>query len=147
MYPLIGWTRLQHLQSNGQRRGEGSRRPLTPRHHRPIGTDLHCLAGLRGLDRLRTSARERLLRSWPQAPSCVSANAAAQTRIVSFGRRWPGRRELSHLFKYMACARIPEFESSHPSHGVEDHSEQISLLMRRVDVRKLAGQALGQARA
>jgi hypothetical protein len=68
--------------------------------------------------RLRTSARETPAEILAAGPSCVSANAAAQTRIVSDGRLWPGRRELSRYFKYMARARIPEFESYHPSHAV-----------------------------
>jgi hypothetical protein len=45
-------------------------------------------------------------------------NAAAQTRMVSGGWLWSGRRELSCNFKYMARGRIPEFESYHPSHAV-----------------------------
>jgi hypothetical protein len=44
--------------------------------------------------------------------------AAAHMRIVSGGLLWPGRRELSCYFKYMARGRIPEFESHHPSHAV-----------------------------
>ena len=45
-------------------------------------------------------------------------NTAAQTRIVSGGQLWPGGRELSRYFKYMARVRIPEFESYMPSHAV-----------------------------
>jgi hypothetical protein len=41
-----------------------------------------------------------------------------QPRIVSGGEYWPGQRGLSQYFKYMARARISEFESSHPSHAV-----------------------------
>jgi hypothetical protein len=51
-------------------------------------------------------------------PELRIRNAAAQTRIVSGGWLWPGRRELSCYFKYMARGRIPEFESHHPSHAV-----------------------------
>src|ERR1700682_5636604 len=51
-------------------------------------------------------------------PELRIRNAAAQTRIVSGGWLWPGRRELSCYFKYMARGRIPEFESHHPSHVV-----------------------------
>jgi len=65
-------------------------------------------------DALKVSG-ERLPKSWPEL--CIR-NAAAQTRIVSGGWLWPGRRELSRHFKYMACVRTPEFESSHPSHAV-----------------------------
>jgi hypothetical protein len=44
-------------------------------------------------------------------------HAAAQTRrVVSGGGFWPSRRELSQHLKYMALARIPEFES--PSQSV-----------------------------
>jgi hypothetical protein len=43
---------------------------------------------------------------------------AAQTRMVSAGAFWPSRGELSRHLKYMARARISEFESSHPSHAV-----------------------------
>src|SRR5258706_3415770 len=46
------------------------------------------------------------------------ANAAAQTRMVSGGPFWPNQRELSRHLKYIALERIPEFESSHPSHAV-----------------------------
>jgi hypothetical protein len=56
-----------------------------------------------------------MLKSWPELRI---RNPAAQARIVSDGRLWPGRRELSRLFKYMACGRISEFESSHPSQAV-----------------------------
>jgi hypothetical protein len=45
-------------------------------------------------------------------------NTAAQTRIVSGGAFWPIRGELSQHLKYMAGARIFEFESSHASHAV-----------------------------
>jgi hypothetical protein len=54
-------------------------------------------------------------KSWPEPRI---RNAAAHTRIVSGGRLWQARRELSCYFKYMACGRIPEFESHHPSHAV-----------------------------
>jgi hypothetical protein len=39
------------------------------------------------------------------------AGAAAQTRMVSAGEFWPSQQELSRDLKYMARARIPEFES------------------------------------
>jgi hypothetical protein len=51
-------------------------------------------------------------------PELRIPSAAAQARIVSGGEFWPSQRELSRLFKYMACARIPEFESYHPSQAV-----------------------------
>ena len=44
------------------------------------------------------------------------AGAAAQTRMVSAGEFWPSQQELSRDLKYMARARIPEFESY--SHAV-----------------------------
>jgi hypothetical protein len=53
--------------------------------------------------------------AWPELRI---RNAAARTRIVSGGWLWPGRRELSRYFKYMARGRIPEFESYDPSHAV-----------------------------
>ena len=46
------------------------------------------------------------------------AGAAAQTRMVSAGDFWPSQQELSRDLKYMARARIPEFESYMPSHAV-----------------------------
>ena len=46
------------------------------------------------------------------------AGAAAQTRMVSAGEFWPSQQELSRDLKYMARARIPEFESDMPSHAV-----------------------------
>ena len=46
------------------------------------------------------------------------AGAAAQTRMVSAGEFWPSQQELSRDLKYMARARIPEFESYMPSHAV-----------------------------
>src|ERR1700730_9025757 len=65
---------------------------------------------------------------------CVKKDRPAQLK-----REWslaaslsPSQRELSQHLKYIVRDRISEFESSHPSHGVEDHSEQMSLLMRRV---------------
>ena len=45
-------------------------------------------------------------------------NAAAQTRIVSGGAFWPSQGELSRHLKYIARARIPEFESHHLSLAV-----------------------------
>jgi hypothetical protein len=51
-------------------------------------------------------------------PELRIRKAAARRRIVSGGWIWPGRRELSCYFKYMARGRIPEFESYHPSHAV-----------------------------
>jgi hypothetical protein len=66
--------------------------------------------------RTRQSLGGRLpTKSWPELRI---RNAAARTRIVSGGWLWPGRRESSCYFKYMACARIPEFESYDPSHTV-----------------------------
>jgi hypothetical protein len=59
--------------------------------------------------------RSSVPKSWPKLRV---RNAAAQTRIVSGGEFGRGGRELSRHFKYMACARIPEFESYHPSHAV-----------------------------
>ena len=41
-------------------------------------------------------------------------NAAAQTRIVSGGAFWPSQGELSRHLKYIARARIPEFDVSPP---------------------------------
>jgi len=46
------------------------------------------------------------------------AGAAAQTRMVSAGAFWPSQQQLSRDLKYMARARIPEFESDMPSHAV-----------------------------
>ena len=46
------------------------------------------------------------------------AGAAAQTRMVSAGEFWPSQQELSRDLKYMARARIPEFESDMPSQTV-----------------------------
>jgi hypothetical protein len=45
-------------------------------------------------------------------PELRIRKAAARTRIVSGGWIWPGRRELSCYFKYMARGRIPEVVSS-----------------------------------
>jgi len=38
--------------------------------------------------------------------------------MVSAGDCWPSQQELSRYLKYMARARIPEFESDMPSHAV-----------------------------
>jgi hypothetical protein len=38
--------------------------------------------------------------------------------MVSAGEFWPSQLELSRDLKYMARARIPEFESDMPSHAV-----------------------------
>jgi hypothetical protein len=38
--------------------------------------------------------------------------------MVSAGQLQLQQQELSHNLKYMACGRISEFESSHPSQGV-----------------------------
>ena len=46
------------------------------------------------------------------------AGAAAQTRMVSAGEFWPSQQELSRDLKYMARARIPEFESDMPSQPI-----------------------------
>jgi hypothetical protein len=48
----------------------------------------------------------------------ASPHRAAQTRLVSGGPIWPSRGELSPHLKYMADARILEFESSQPSQPV-----------------------------
>src|SRR5258708_5664682 len=57
-----------------------------------------------------TSAKSR--------PELRIPTAAAQTRVVSGGEVWPIQRELSRHLKYMARARISEFESSQASHAV-----------------------------
>jgi hypothetical protein len=44
--------------------------------------------------------------------------AAAQRRILSGGAFWPSRGELSRHLKYIARARISEFESYMPSQAV-----------------------------
>jgi hypothetical protein len=46
------------------------------------------------------------------------SHRAALTRIVSGGPIWPSRGELSPHLKYMADARMLEFESSQPSQSV-----------------------------
>src|SRR5712691_9325342 len=59
-------------------------------------------------------------------PACLSKsrpelhvrNTAAQTGTVSAGELWPSKKGLSQHLKYMARARISEFESSHPSQAV-----------------------------
>src|SRR5260221_14102371 len=51
-------------------------------------------------------------------PELRIPTAAAQTRIISGGEVWPIQRELSRHLKYMARARISEFESSQASHAV-----------------------------
>src|SRR6266550_5761723 len=51
-------------------------------------------------------------------PELRMPGTAAQTRMVSAGEFWPSQWELSRHLKYMARARIPEFESSHPSQPV-----------------------------
>ena len=43
---------------------------------------------------------------------------AAQTRMVSAAEFWPSQQELSRYLKYMARARIPEFESYMPRQAV-----------------------------
>ena len=45
------------------------------------------------------------------------SDAAAQTRIVSGGAVGRAKVSLSRDLNYMAGARIPEFESYHPSHA------------------------------
>src|SRR5437667_11910665 len=45
--------------------------------------------------------------------------------MVSGGEFWPIQRELSRHLKYIARARIPKFESSHPSHAVRSPSGRI----------------------
>jgi hypothetical protein len=51
------------------------------------------------------------------------AGAAAQTRMVSAGEFWPSQQELSRDLKYMARARIPEFESYMPKLRVLANSD------------------------
>jgi hypothetical protein len=63
-------------------------------------------------------ANVRAIAAVKSQPELRIPNAAAQTRIVSGGEFWPSRRELSRYLKYLALARIPEFESSHPSQAV-----------------------------
>ena len=60
-----------------------------------------------------------------QGPAAILApgpsrvpNAAAETRIVSGGRFGPAKGELSRDLRYMASARIPQFESYMRSHAV-----------------------------
>jgi len=67
-------------------------------------------------------------KAWPELRI---RNAAARTRIVSGGWLWPGRRELSCYFKYMARGRIPEFESHHPSHAVVSSALMTDALLSR----------------
>ena len=43
----------------------------------------------------------------------MTRGTAAQTRMVSGAEFWRSQWELSQHLKYMALARIPEFESSH----------------------------------
>src|SRR5260221_1533176 len=61
-----------------------------------------------------TSAKSR--------PDLRTPIAAAQTRVVSGGEVWPIQRELSRHLKYMARARISEFESSQASHAVQSRA-------------------------
>src|SRR5258705_10722908 len=75
-----------------------------------------------------TSAKSR--------PELRIPTAAAQTRVVSGGEVWPIQRELSRHLKYMARARISEFESSQASQAVS------SLWLRR----STCGACLGVAR-
>src|SRR5260221_14722999 len=51
-------------------------------------------------------------------PELRIPTAAAQTRIISGGEVWSIQRELSQYLKYMARARISEFESSQASQAV-----------------------------
>ncbi len=51
-------------------------------------------------------------------PELRIPGTAAQTRMVSAGEFWPSQRQLSRYLKYMARARISEFESSQASHAV-----------------------------
>jgi hypothetical protein len=64
-------------------------------------------------------------RSWPELRI---RNAAARPRIVSGGESCPSQREFSQDFKYIACARIPEFESYQPSHAVVSLSRVVALI-------------------
>jgi hypothetical protein len=83
-----------------------------------------------------------------QTPRPRFANPGAQTRMVSAGQLQLQQQELSHNLKYMACGRISEFESSHPSHAVkvssygckrswtacggESHAHEIGLVALRI---------------
>jgi hypothetical protein len=79
--------------------------------------------------RLRATYLARANVSQPSKPrpELRIPSAAAQTRTVSVGKFWPSQWELSQYLKYMARTRIPEFESSHPSHGVSLSSSFESL--------------------
>ena len=68
-----------------------------------------------GSEQSNATDRSSVPKSWPELRI---RKTAAQTRIVSGGGLWLGRRELSCYFKYMAGVRIPEFESHHPSQAV-----------------------------
>jgi hypothetical protein len=83
----------------------------------------HCLPGLRGLE-LANVILGKSLKCW--------VNSRWITR--TFWDLRPFARELQQDFRNDVC----EFESytpnqGEPGQGVEDHSEQISLLMRRAD--------------
>jgi hypothetical protein len=54
--------------------------------------------------------------------------------IVSGGWLWPGRRELSCYFKYMARGGIPEFESHDPSHAVVSSAVMTGVFWSRTTV-------------
>jgi hypothetical protein len=101
--------------------------------HRPWAARFGRIARLQSQERVtnRINSTEHAARNVADAPkvSCGRLppkswpelrirNAAARPRIVSGGWLWPGRRELSCYFKYMARGRISEFESYHPSHAV-----------------------------
>src|SRR6266478_4453712 len=75
--------------------------------------------------------------AWSPAsgPELRIPNAAAQTRMVSAGGFWPSKRQLSQHLKYMARARISEFESYMPS-------TQSGLCWLCPGLKKLARQAL-----
>jgi hypothetical protein len=65
-----------------------------------------------------TYLSKSLLGARHQAPSCVSLAPQLKREwslVANFGL---SRRELSRDVRYLARARIPEFESSHPSHAV-----------------------------
>jgi hypothetical protein len=75
-------------------------------------------------------------KSWPELRI---RNAAVRPRIVSGGWLWPGRRELSCYFKYMARGRIPEFESYDPSQPVQSLWAMSGLQKYGRHFRELAG--------
>jgi hypothetical protein len=63
--------------------------------------------------------------------------------MVSAGDFWPSQQELSRYLKYMARARIPEFESDMPSQPVRSplRKKRNPLEMPRTAAAQPAGQA------